>query len=74
MPLGNCSKGWSPSPVQKTITQKPCMAFCFASSTDSCDIFLQTDLQGIFPTSFSAAAGKEKIASERQVSHKTLYL
>lgn len=50
------------------------MAFCFTSSTDNCGIFLQTELQGIFPTSYSPAARKENIASERQVLHEALYL
>lgn len=74
MPLGNFSKGSSPTPLQKTITQKPCMVFCFTSSTDNCNIYLQTELHGIFPDPYSAAARKEKIASERQVSHEALYL
>lgn len=50
------------------------MAFCFTSSTDNCGIFLQTELQGIFPTSHSAAARKDNIVSERQVSHEAFYL
>lgn len=50
------------------------MAFCFTSTTDNCDILLQRELQGIFPTSLSAAARKEKIVSERQVSHEALNL
>lgn len=73
MPSGNFFQRLVTNAFTESNNTKTLCGFSFHFKYN-CDILVQTEFQGIFSSFYSAAPRKEKIISERQVSHEALYL